>query len=1236
MKNRANDVRALITAFQSGQVQKAFKASAESMGTAIEEQDRWMDSIEAKKNRIAANFEELGDIVFSSEKQKTVLDAVDNITAKIVKIFDMLGTFPTLITAIGTAIAASKLFSAGDSSVVKSMSAPINAQIVSLTQAEGKMRAYNAASESMRQSLSRINAAVNVNKNTWQLYIATLNGAEATMEGYTAFLNMNAKGFFNARKAILQYNNAVRQGNGAQATMIAAIRQTNPELAKYLIGLNGAKASMARYSVEAVRATAAQKALNLAMNVGSALKTMGISLLISGAMVLVNKWVESAKEAREATKKLTEEINVQTESFKTLKEEYEQIINSYEDEATKKEKLSAFNKKLIEDYGIEAEKIEDVNKKRKTMLELIDEEDNSKRLKYLEDTQAEYEKIIKKFGKINDDDEFKIDFGIKDNKDVSDKIQSLFNGYRTFSETTGFMKNNYGFLGIDAKDNLEYLERLKTIRDELYKMNEKEPLMGTDKSVYKAVEKELKRVEKIVNEDSLDIFETYNRQKVQQLYQTYIDEGNAKLEDVWGTNAFTSWMDGLTKLIELQPGAEYLKGAMDDLFNSMVRAKDESPTSKELSDLDQAAIYLENIGLSIGKLSKEIEDGSAEKKIKDIADAFEALDTVISNNASKDKYFSAKEIIELIDQYPELADAIQQTVYGYKIEEDALKQLKQVKLDEQKTTLQAQLDETVALYAKTQERLRAYESEVKGIKSVADAKTRLAELEMEIARVQSAGATGGLSATRKRVREERKLTKEQQDLNSYIQSSELYEQYGKAIESLQFEIDILGTGFEDATDSAKDLKDELSAAKDQVKEMQDDLKDGQKAIQDLVELTMNMIRKQKQLEKESYQNRIDAYKEAVALKKKELELEKDIKKFSDELSDKNKSVTKIQTELDALSVEGVNYSLEDIRRRKELEDELVEKKKERDDFLYEHEVDVRKDALDQEADDFEKSMKNEIASIDQYLSMEGQIRRNAIELINGATQEFYNDLSDYTRTFTSMSDFEFNKLWNSAYDALRKYGNGVIDVEYTLAYLDGMLQSLDNQLAQIESRASSVKNSTGEMFDEAIQKSEVHKKTLDEILARYNAINNAANSSNTTHSYWSDPYATKSNPIKNFTSNPIMEYLGKLTYHSGGVVGGNLKGDEVVAKLQRGEVVLTPKQISNLLMNKTMTNLFPDGKTQSNTNTTQPFNNSIVINVNGNADDNTIDKIRKAAEDAVNSALGKSAIQNQKFRTVVR
>lgn len=105
-KNRANQGQAILQAFQSGQIQKAYQTALNSEGSAIKEQERWLDSIEAKQQQMAAAFQELSTTAINSDFAKGMLDTGTGAIEIITEIIDKVGILQTLIGgfAIGKGI----------------------------------------------------------------------------------------------------------------------------------------------------------------------------------------------------------------------------------------------------------------------------------------------------------------------------------------------------------------------------------------------------------------------------------------------------------------------------------------------------------------------------------------------------------------------------------------------------------------------------------------------------------------------------------------------------------------------------------------------------------------------------------------------------------------------------------------------------------------------------------------------------------------------------------------------------------------------------------------------------------------------------------------------------------------------------------------------------------------------------------------------------------------------------
>lgn len=100
-KNRGNQGAALIQAFQSGQIQKAYESAVNSAGSAAAEQAAWMDSLEAKTQQLKAAYEELSQTVLNSDFLKGLVDTGTKLIEGLTTIIDKLGVLPTLLAAGG-------------------------------------------------------------------------------------------------------------------------------------------------------------------------------------------------------------------------------------------------------------------------------------------------------------------------------------------------------------------------------------------------------------------------------------------------------------------------------------------------------------------------------------------------------------------------------------------------------------------------------------------------------------------------------------------------------------------------------------------------------------------------------------------------------------------------------------------------------------------------------------------------------------------------------------------------------------------------------------------------------------------------------------------------------------------------------------------------------------------------------------------------------------------------------
>lgn len=95
-KNGGNQGAALIQAFQSGQIQEALETTLHAEGSAMQEQERWMESLEAKTQQFNAAFQALTNTVVDSGLLKWLVDFGTGAVNTIDTVIDKLGSFGTI------------------------------------------------------------------------------------------------------------------------------------------------------------------------------------------------------------------------------------------------------------------------------------------------------------------------------------------------------------------------------------------------------------------------------------------------------------------------------------------------------------------------------------------------------------------------------------------------------------------------------------------------------------------------------------------------------------------------------------------------------------------------------------------------------------------------------------------------------------------------------------------------------------------------------------------------------------------------------------------------------------------------------------------------------------------------------------------------------------------------------------------------------------------------------------
>lgn len=101
-KQRGNSITALLTSM--AQAEKILTSSIESSGSAMKEQEIWLDSIEAKTNQFKAAFEALSSTVVNSDLVKGLLDGAKSAIEWLDKLIQKCGGLGNTVTLLAAAL----------------------------------------------------------------------------------------------------------------------------------------------------------------------------------------------------------------------------------------------------------------------------------------------------------------------------------------------------------------------------------------------------------------------------------------------------------------------------------------------------------------------------------------------------------------------------------------------------------------------------------------------------------------------------------------------------------------------------------------------------------------------------------------------------------------------------------------------------------------------------------------------------------------------------------------------------------------------------------------------------------------------------------------------------------------------------------------------------------------------------------------------------------------------------
>lgn len=434
---------------------------------------------------------------------------------------------------------------------------------------------------------------------------------------------------------------------------------------------------------------------------------------------------------------------------------------------------------------------------------------------------------------------------------------------------------------------------------------------------------------------------------------------------------------------------------------------------------------------------------------------------------------------------------------------------------------------------------------------------------------------------------------------------------------------------EDQKDAIKEHYDDL---KDSTNEYYSDLKDKAKDAYDSQKEEMNTyydnlidkIKESSDAQKKALKDELDAYKKIIDAQKEKLQGIRDEENYNSDVAEKNKNISSLQSQIDALSLDD---SREAQAKRLKLEEELAKAKKDLADYQADYTLDKQLDALDKEYDAFEENINKQIDAIEdaadeetkiyqkkqkemlkllesqhnteldsiekrkhaaldrieaeresalaaldsqidalqEHLSKEGVLWQEANDRIRTQGASLWKELRAYAAEYTRDVE-KLEGAWNKALSAVDKYNGGSMDFSQTK-------NNATNKKNQNESEKNRLENET---YVGGGGKNRDENQLID--TAKAQMQENSRMWHKAASQYEKDMYAQMNQEIASSLNRTLgrnaltynaakgVWYLdGIRFYHKGGIVGsGTLKQNETLAVLQKGEAVLTKQSQESL------------------------------------------------------------------------
>ena len=487
-----------------------------------------------------------------------------------------------------------------------------------------------------------------------------------------------------------------------------SIKNSYNEMLRYQTALYKASLVQKGLTAAEIEAQVATKGLSLAfVSLGQSIKTaflsnplgwiaVGLTTIISLVDIFNQKQEEMRQKIEESAQKAKEQSN----SIAELMGRYNQVIDLVGEDKNARDQLQSIQSELVKTLGLEKEAIDLVNDSREESIKKIREEAIEK-LKANENALIAAKNLAEQEKKNKKGSRSFLGISVYEyvgSPILSDKEKKAFNLMKTIS---GLRVDRFA-LGtfISIADYMATAEERAEILETALQALKDAGLENTN--VFNQLARSQQEYNDVINK-AKEATDAHNKNIAQQLI--------LQKENEIGIPKTVQEFENFRKtILDNSSGTEDFKRALDELLSQEYPqfAKQTKDNSNSTFDLSKS---YENLLKSISKTSDDL------KTLNRVLDD-------VQNGQS----LNAETVLDLIQKYPELTDAIHKTADGWTIEKDAIENLRKAKIEEARTTIENQINATKTTLDSVSARVNAYGIEIAAIEDLKSAQQEASKL----------------------------------------------------------------------------------------------------------------------------------------------------------------------------------------------------------------------------------------------------------------------------------------------------------------------------------------------------------------------------------------------------------------------------------------------------------------------------------------------------------------------------